>query len=87
MALTHAALDLTPPLTQSSSSLLRWYAEPMRSVFLPATTFIANAKGYPVLSKANQAFLKSVFKFKPIIILSGTERGLHTAGGQDAYAQ
>lgn len=66
---------------------MRWSAEPLRAIYLPATSFIANAKGYPVLSKSCQAFLKSVFKFKPTVILSSTARNLHSAGGHDAYAQ
>lgn len=74
-------------------------------MFLPCTSFIPNAKGYPVLSKSMQAFLKSSFKvsslntsptsttltlssqFRPTVILSGTHRGLHAAGGHLAYAQ
>lgn len=34
-----------------------------------------------------QAFLKSIFKFNPTVILSGAQRGLHAAGGPLAYAQ
>ena len=59
----------------------------MRSIYLPASSFIANAKGYPVLSKSCQAFLKSVFKFKPTVILTQTTRKLHSSGGHEAYAQ
>lgn len=115
-----AALDLTNPLP-SPKSLTRWAAEPVRHIFLPCTSFIPNAKGYPVLSKSMQAFLKSAFKvrafacprhlrlsgtrtvssrasrvrlpvparpqFRPTVILSGTHRGLHSAGGHLAYAQ
>jgi len=33
-------------------------------MFLPCTSFIPNAKGYPVLSKSMQAFLKSAFKVR-----------------------
>jgi len=66
---------------------MRWSAEPMRSIYLPASSFIANAKGYPVLSKSCQAFLKSVFKFKPTVILTQTTRKLHSSGGHEAYAQ
>ncbi|GAA5836114.1 hypothetical protein JCM9279_002199 [Rhodotorula babjevae] len=79
-------LDLTNPLP-SPKSLTRWAAEPVRHMFLPCTSFIPNAKGYPVLSKSMQAFLKSAFKFRPTVILSGTHRSLHSAGGHLAYAQ
>ena len=56
-----AALDLSNPLP-AATSLGRWSAEPLRHILLPCSTFIPNAKGYPVLSKNLQAFLKSVFK-------------------------
>lgn len=56
-----AALDLTNPLPPAPS-LGRWSAEPVKHLFLPCTSFIPNAKGYPVLSKSMQAFLKGIFK-------------------------
>jgi len=81
-----SALDLTNPLPPPTS-LSRWSAEPLSHLFLPTTTFIPNAKGYPVLTKSMQAFLKSIFKFNPTVILSGVSRGLHPTGGPLAYAQ
>ncbi|BGP06595.1 hypothetical protein JCM10049v2_002419 [Rhodotorula toruloides] len=79
-------LDLSNPLP-SARSLGRWSAEPLKHVFLPCSTFIPNAKAYPVLSKSMQAFLKAIFKFRPTVILSGTHRQLHSSGGHLAYAQ
>lgn len=58
-----SALDLTNHLPVSPS-LSRWHAEPLQHIFLPATSFIPNAKGYPVLSRSVQGFLKSVFKVR-----------------------
>ena len=55
-------LDLTNPLPPSEVALARWTAEPVKHIWLPATSFISNAKGYPVLSKACQAFLKGLVK-------------------------
>jgi protein arginine N-methyltransferase 5 len=78
-------LDLSTPLPPSSF-YERWHAEPVRHLLLPASAYLANAKGYPVLSKVSQNFFKSMFKFKPTIILSGIEKGLHSSGGQEAYA-
>lgn len=83
----HVCLDLTYPIPPSPLQLQRWQAESIKAIWLPATAFIPNAKGYPVLSKSLQAFLKSVFKYKPSVILSGTQVGLHANGGQEAYAQ
>ena len=57
-----AALDLSNPLPPSAGALARWTAEPVKHIWLPATSFISNAKGYPVLSKACQAFLKGLVK-------------------------
>lgn len=55
-------LDLTNPLPPSVGALARWIAEPVKHVWLPGTSFIPNAKGYPVLSKACQAFIKGIAK-------------------------
>jgi protein arginine N-methyltransferase 5 len=56
------ALDLTNPLPPSVGALSRWTAEPVKHIWLPASSFISNGKGYPVLSKACQAFLKGMTK-------------------------
>lgn len=80
------ALDLTNALPPSSS-LVRWGAEPIQHIYLPCTTFIPNAKGYPVLPKSHQAFLKTLFRHSPTVILSGPAKSLHTSGGPLAYAQ
>ena len=52
------ALDLTPPLPSNLGVLKKWAAEPVQNIFLPASTFIANTKGYPVLPKGTQTFIK-----------------------------
>ncbi|KAL7415886.1 PRMT5 arginine-N-methyltransferase-domain-containing protein [Mrakia frigida] len=80
-------LDLTTPLPPSPGALARWAAEPTRHILLPASSFISNAKGYPVLSKATQTFLKEVMKQRPTIILSQTTEGHHPTGGAAAYPQ
>lgn len=42
----------------------RWEGEPVKAVMLPTSMFLTNKKGYPVLSKAHQLFLKSLmFKY------------------------
>ncbi|CAK5269133.1 unnamed protein product [Mycena citricolor] len=51
-------LDLTPPLPVNSGFLSKWKAEAVRHLFLPASTFIANTKGYPVLPKGTQSFIR-----------------------------
>jgi len=56
------ALDLTPPLPVTMDILSRWAAEPTRHIFLPASAFVPNARGYPVLTKATQSFLRDILK-------------------------
>ncbi|KAF9069256.1 PRMT5 arginine-N-methyltransferase-domain-containing protein [Rhodocollybia butyracea] len=81
------ALDLTPPLPNSPGVLSKWAAEAVRYIFLPSTTFIANAKGYPVLPKPTQNFIRDSMTHRPNIIISGASSGLHMRGGEDAYSQ
>ncbi len=54
-------LDLTPlPFPTATEALLKWNAEPVKYLFLPSSTFIANMKGYPVLPKATQSFIREM---------------------------
>jgi type II protein arginine methyltransferase len=53
-----SALDLTPPLPSTLGALSRWAAESVRFIYLPSSTFIANNKGYPVLPKGTQSFIR-----------------------------
>lgn len=85
------ALDLSAPLP-SAGVLDRWIAEPVSHVWLPIRTFLANAKGFPVLSKANQAFLRSLVSVKApslsfILVGSQNPPRNHSRGGQAAYEQ
>jgi len=57
-------LDLMPPLPSVPGVLNRWAAEPIRHLFIPASSFIANAKGYPVLPKGSQSFIRDVLKVR-----------------------
>lgn len=56
------ALDLSPPLPLTAGVLDKWLAEHTRQIFLPASTFIANAKSYPVLPKGTQSFIREIMK-------------------------
>ena len=58
----YAALDLTPPLPSALEVLNQWVAEPTRYIFLPASSFITNGKGYPVLPKGTQSFIRDIMK-------------------------
>ncbi|KAG5638898.1 hypothetical protein H0H81_008958 [Sphagnurus paluster] len=80
-------LDLAPPLPSTIGVLSKWAAESVRSILLPASTFIANAKGYPVLPKTAQSFIRECMIHHPTVILSAANAGQHTRGGETAYAQ
>lgn len=47
----------------------RWFAEPLRLLFLPGSIFIKNQSGYPVFSKAIQALLFKYMRVNPPWIL------------------
>ncbi|KAF8604211.1 PRMT5-domain-containing protein [Ceratobasidium sp. AG-I] len=81
------ALDLGSPLPASPNILARWSAEPVQHLIIPATTFIPNSKGYPVLPKLMQSFLRDILKNRPNVVLSQTNAKLHKLGGELAYAQ
>ncbi|KAH3824365.1 hypothetical protein DPMN_126200 [Dreissena polymorpha] len=42
--------------------LQRWLAEPIKAVVVSTGLFLTNKKGYPVLSRSHQGFLRSLFK-------------------------
>ena len=72
------ALDLTPPLPLTAGVLDKWLAEPTRQIFLPASTFIANAKSYPVLPKGTQSFIREIMKVSAYTQPSATHSILKT---------
>ncbi|TIB95209.1 NPL4-domain-containing protein [Wallemia mellicola] len=80
------ALDLTQPLPPPSA-IKRWASEPTRQIIIPANVFVGNAKGYPVLSKPCQEFIKDQIKTLPMIILTHTYDKIHSSGGSKAYVQ
>jgi PRMT5 TIM barrel domain len=55
------ALEITEDLPDMDS-LNRWLAEPVKAVFVPTSVFIANKRGYPVLSTGHQDFLQKLFR-------------------------
>lgn len=48
-----------------------WLGEPIKAAVLPTSIFLTNKKGFPVLSKAHQRIIFSLFKvrtyFSPLI--------------------
>ncbi|XP_056010372.1 protein arginine N-methyltransferase 5-like isoform X2 [Ostrea edulis] len=77
----NVVLELSANLP-SEDVLTRWLAEPIKCAVVSTSLFLTNKRGYPVLSKPHQNFLKKLFKLEIQIILSGSDRhpdkGLHT---------
>jgi len=85
------ALDLSAPLPMAFA-LQRWVSEPVTHIWLPSRAFLSNAKGYPVMSKASQALLRSLMSVRSpyltfIIVGSQYPPSHHQRGGQAAYEQ
>lgn len=82
------ALDMSMPLPPSSS-MMRWVSEPVSMLWLPSSSFLANGKGYPVLSKSAQSLVQQLVQQAPRIILSDITAPppQHTRGGSNAYLQ
>jgi type II protein arginine methyltransferase len=59
--------SMSPPATQA-----RWFAEPLKVLVLPESTFVPNKYSQPVLSKTHQALLRRYMRLRstPWIILS-----------------
>ncbi|SHO78148.1 Similar to S.cerevisiae protein HSL7 (Protein arginine N-methyltransferase) [Malassezia sympodialis ATCC 42132] len=82
------ALDMSMPLPPSSS-MIHWVSEPVSILWLPSSSFLANGKGYPVLSKSAQSLVQQLVQHAPRIILSDitTPPPQHSRGGPSAYLQ
>eukprot|EP00112_Aurelia_sp_Birch-Aquarium-sp1_P010012 Seg2160.4 transcript_id=Seg2160.4/GoldUCD/mRNA.D3Y31 product="Protein arginine N-methyltransferase 5" protein_id=Seg2160.4/GoldUCD/D3Y31 len=65
-------LELNSRKLPTDTELDRWFAEPIKAVCIPAKIFMANKKGYPVLSKQMQEFIRRLFKLNVQFIISGT---------------
>ncbi|CAB4446154.1 unnamed protein product [Rhizophagus irregularis] len=67
--------------------LERWFAEPIKAVILPTKIFLTNAKGYPVLSKKHQTFVKKLMKNKPNFVIFDDMTNKHQNGGFASYQE
>lgn len=54
-------LELSADLP-SKEAIDRWSGEPVKALVLSTRIFLTNKKGYPVLSRAHQMFVKQFFK-------------------------
>ena len=64
------ALEIPRQLPMASPSAC-WFSEPIRMLMFPRTTFLRNAKGYPVFSKQHQQLVSRFarLRFPPWLIL------------------
>ncbi|KAK9451310.1 PRMT5 arginine-N-methyltransferase-domain-containing protein [Limtongia smithiae] len=62
------ALQL-PEKLPSQVVISRWFAEPVKLLFISSRIFVENSKGFPVLTKAHQFFLYKFFKLKMFMIV------------------
>lgn len=46
----------------SEAVMEKWLGEPIKAAILPTSIFLTNKKGFPVLSKAHQHVVFSLFK-------------------------
>ncbi|CAI2170057.1 20379_t:CDS:10 [Funneliformis geosporum] len=67
--------------------LERWFAEPIKAVLLPTKIFLTNVKGYPVLSKKHQGFVKKLMKYKPSFVVFDDMTSKHQNVGFAAYQE
>lgn len=52
----------------------RWLGEPVKCILISTSTFLTNKKGYPILSKPHQAFVKSMVPLGVQVIIKGHSR-------------
>lgn len=55
------AIEIGPDMP-SDAVIDKWLGEPIKAAILPTSIFLTNKKGFPVLSKAHQRIIFSLFK-------------------------
>ncbi|KAK1879651.1 Protein arginine N-methyltransferase 5 [Dissostichus eleginoides] len=69
----------------SDAVIDKWLGEPIKAAILPTSIFLTNKKGFPVLSKAHQRIIFSLFKLEAQFVFTGTSR--HTEKDFRSYLQ
>ncbi|KAG2220444.1 hypothetical protein INT45_004186 [Circinella minor] len=84
----HVALELPKELPEDDLLLDTWIAEPIKSVIVPADIFISNNKGYPVLPKPHQTYLKKLMhRIQPQIIVTLPDVNIHPSAAPSSYQE
>ena len=63
-----------PHVLPAQPILNRWLGEPLKVIFLSTSIFPVNQQGFPVLSKAHQAFVCQVLQLGAQLVLAGRSR-------------
>lgn len=84
----HVVLELTSDLPTDEKLLNMWLAEPVKAVIVPAEIFVLNSKGYPVLTKPHQKFIKKLMdKMKPDMIVTLPSEPIHKLATPSSYSE
>lgn len=67
------ALEIGPDLPDNDV-LVRWLGEPVRCALIPTNIFLTNKRGYPVLSRPHQSFVKQLTNHDCKIFITGACR-------------
>ncbi|XP_046843364.1 protein arginine N-methyltransferase 5-like [Xenia sp. Carnegie-2017] len=67
------ALEISNELP-TEKEIKRWLGEPIRTLIIPTRIFLTNKKGYPVLSRSHQQFIRHLFKFNVQFVISGSNK-------------
>ncbi|XP_076069556.1 protein arginine N-methyltransferase 5 [Oratosquilla oratoria] len=70
------ALEIPADLPDQSV-IQRWLGEPVRCAILPTSIWLTNKKGFPVLSRAHQDLVRSLFSLHAQFIICGPVRHPH----------
>lgn len=69
-------LELSTDLV-AETSLQRWLGEPVKCAMLPTNIFLTNRKGFPVLSRSHQTFIKKVMRLQTQFLITGPANVFH----------
>ncbi|KAI9323662.1 PRMT5 arginine-N-methyltransferase-domain-containing protein [Dichotomocladium elegans] len=81
-------LELPAVLPKDEKILDVWLAEPVKAVIVASEIFISNPKGYPVLSKRHQAFVKKLMhRMQPQFIVTVPTVQIHPSATPSSYQE
>jgi len=55
----------------SDTRMQRWLGEPVKCAMLPSKIFLTNRKGFPVLSRSHQLFIKKLMRLQTQFLITG----------------